>query len=140
MKKYEFIDHTADIGVRVFGNTLEEIFINAVSALSALLVERASGEEKEKPVSLEAETSEDLLVAWLNELIFLFFTSSFLCQHCEVKLTDEDNLKRLKGVFKGIDIDLKRTTMKVEVKAATYHNLHIIQDERGYSVTVIFDI
>ena len=140
MKKYEFTEHTADSGVRVYGKTLDELFVNAAGAVSSLLVEKAFGKPAERAFSLYAETFEDLLIAWLNELISLFFTFSFFPQKYEVGVVCEGKGMRLKGMVYGIDIDYTCTTMNMEVKAATYHNLRIKRDKEGYETEIILDV
>ena len=41
MKKYEFFDHTADLGLRVYGSSLAELFTNAGFALFDVLTDTA---------------------------------------------------------------------------------------------------
>jgi len=75
MKDYEYIEHTADVAVRVYGNSLEELFRNAAQATFSLITDYTPSEDKERDIDLEGKTLEDLLVNWLNELISVFFAS-----------------------------------------------------------------
>ena len=68
---YEFFDHTADIGVHVYGTTLVELFRNAALAMYEAMGRLVKGEERRvKSVRLEAATIEDLLHDWLGELLY----------------------------------------------------------------------
>ncbi|MBU0896652.1 MAG: archease, partial [Candidatus Omnitrophica bacterium] len=69
MENFEFIEHTADIGVRVYGKSLEDLFQNCAQTLFSLLIDHKPAEKIEERIILEAETQEELLVTWLNELI-----------------------------------------------------------------------
>lgn len=140
MKKFEFIEHTADIGVRVYGKTLEELFLNSACALLGLLAETPEKGDKKKKIQLETETLEDLLVNWLNELISLLFADKFLPRSFEIKITTEDNLKKLQAEFEGIDFDPYVNKINMEIKAATYHNLKIKQEKDRFKAEIIFDI
>lgn len=135
-KKFEFVGHTADIAVKVYGATKEELFSHAAEALGELLVENAVGRPATRIMSFEAETDEDLLVDFLNELISLFFTFSFLGRKYSFLFRDH----RLEAVVEGIDIDPAGTIMNREVKAATYHDLLIRESNEGFAVMIVFDV
>ena len=79
MKRYETFDHTADLGVRVFGRTCEEVFANAAFALFDLLTDLGKVQESlSYEIRLQAADREDLLVRWLSELLFLGESSGYL--------------------------------------------------------------
>ena len=68
---YTFIDHTADVAADLTGRTLEELFASAAQALTDTLTERSQVHTViTQSVTLEAPTPEDLLVDWLNELLY----------------------------------------------------------------------
>jgi len=140
MKKFELIEHTADVGVRVYAKDLKELFKNSAQALISLLVNEKKENGKEKTVKLEAESWEDLLVSWLNELISLFFAEKFLFCSCDLEINENKSSKTLEAKIKGIDFDPYRNKINMEIKAATYHNLKIKKKESGLEVDIIFDI
>ncbi len=135
-KKFEFIGHTADIAVKVYGATKEELFSNAAEALGKLLVEKAVGRTATRIMRFEGETDEDLLVDFLNELVSLFFTFSFLGRKYSFLFKDHC----LEAEVKGIDTDPAGTIMNREVKAATYHDLLIRKSKEGFTTTIVFDV
>jgi len=136
-KRFEVIEHTADVGIAAYGSDLKEAFANAAYALFSLMVDlKQVGDTLYREVEITAENQEDLLVAWLNELIYLFEVESILFKRFSV---DELTETRLKSRCYGQAIDLLRHKIKLGVKAATYHMLKVEKDN-GSRVQVLFDI
>lgn len=140
MKNFEFIEHTADIGIRIFGDDREELFESAAGALFKLLVDYRPKKDSERKISLEAETFEDLLVNWLNELISSFFACKFLPADYSIVIEEKQNLKILHAVIEGQKFDPYENKINMEIKAATYHNLKIKEARDGFKTEIIFDI
>lgn len=133
--KYEVFGHTADAGVKAYGDTMAEMFENAALGMFSLICEPEKVEPRgEYQIELEADNPETLLVDWLTELIFLHETQFLLLSQFQVQLDDE----RLTAVVRGEAIDKERHELKMSVKAVTYHQLEINEDE-GY-LRVLFDV
>ena len=137
-KRYEQFSHTADIGVRVFGKTLKELFENAAFAMFDILadLEGLKGEIVQD-FELTAPNHEELLISWLDELLYNFYTKSIIFYKFEVGELSEDILKA--KVF-GRLVSKNRNRLKTEIKAATYYNLKIIKKDDYYEVDIIFDV
>jgi SHS2 domain-containing protein len=135
---YEYLDISGDAGVRAEGETLEEAFVNAALGMYGLITDPEAVEEKEeRRAEVSRPAKEDLLVAWLNELIYLFDAYGFIGKKVEIKdLSDE----RLVSVIKGEEFDTERHEGNLMIKAATYHGLKIGKTPGGWAVEVIFDI
>jgi len=137
-KSFEIIDHTADIGISVYGRTLKELFSNAATALFSLIsnLEQVKATDT-RTITVNAPDRESLLIRWLNELIYLWDTEHFIYSRFEiVRLTS----KYLEANCFGETLDPSRHTVYRDVKAATYHMLQINRDNQGYQTRVIFDI
>jgi len=139
VKDYEIIEHTADIGIRVKGPDLKELFIKAAAAMFDIIAEKKSYSEAHQQQSLtltlNAENREELFVNWLNELLSLYAIKENIFCDFRFKFLDEHNLQA--EVF-GCDInDYKVNT---EIKAATYHQLRIEQTGSNWEAEVIFDV
>jgi len=136
-KRFEVIDHTADIGIAAYGSDLKEAFANAAYAMFSLMVDlKGVGDALCHEVEVTAENREDLLVAWLNELIYLFEVEGILFKRFRVgELTET----RLSSRCYGEGIDPVRHRIKMAVKAATYHMLKVEKGD-GFRVQVLFDI
>jgi SHS2 domain-containing protein len=137
-KAFEIVDHTADIGITVFGADLEQIFSNAAVALFELMTDTQTVEEKlQRDLRINDQDKEGLLVEWLNELIYIFDTEQILFRRFEIEsLTD----KQLRARCYGERFHPSRHKIVRGVKAATYHMLKLDKHEGGYTAQVIFDI
>lgn len=141
MKNFEIIEHTADIGIIAYGKTKEEVLINSARGMFYIITEEEGPFKIESsyPVTLTAETREDLLVSWLSELLYIFETKLVVLSKFEIKeLSDY----RLTGKVYGENIGQNSQRIKKEVKAVTYHYLEFKKDEvsKLWRARVIFDI
>jgi SHS2 domain-containing protein len=138
MARYEQFPHTADIGVRVYGSTLKELFENAAFAMFDIAADLEGLKSSiEQDIKLEAANPEELLIAWLDELLYHFFTKSIIFFKFDViYLTDTS----LKAKIYGRPVGQNRNRLKTEIKAATYHDLKIKKTDKGYQTEVIFDV
>jgi SHS2 domain-containing protein len=137
-RQYEFVDHTGDIGVRVFGQTLPELFQQAAEALTFIITDPQTIRIKEtRKIFLEAKTDEELLITWLNELVYLFDTEGLLFKAFEVLSVHEHHLEALAQGEIHVE---GRHPIKTAVKAATYHQLKILHHQRVWTTQVIFDL
>ncbi len=146
-RRFASVEHTADIGITVYGKTLEELFENAAYGMFSQMtdIEKVNPEEKVE-VQVEGYDKESLLVNWLNELLYLSATKKMFFSQLKIKNFQEtcDSLK-LNAEVKGEKINPKKHSLHLEIKAATYHNLKIKKIKRGdhlkgYQTTIFFDV
>ncbi|MCI4626800.1 MAG: archease [Candidatus Magnetoovum sp. WYHC-5] len=121
MGKYEILDISGDVGLKIIGYTLEELFINAALGLYSLITDvEGIVPTSTMDVSVEGEPVDILLVAWLNELIYHFDVDGFIGYSVK-------NVKIESGRFSaqvvGELFDERRHERRLLVKAATYHRL-----------------
>jgi SHS2 domain-containing protein len=136
--RFELVDHTGDLGVRVFGESLSQLFEQAAHALTFILTEPETIRLKEtRKIRLEAETDEELLITWLNELVYLFETKGLLFKTYNV-LSVHDH--RLEALAQGESYVEGLHPIKTTVKAATYHQLKIENHQGVWTAQVIFDL
>jgi SHS2 domain-containing protein len=137
MKKYEQLDISGDAGLRIWGKDLEELLTNAAEGLVELITDISVIKETEKrEIVVNSERNEDLLVKWLNELIFLFDTYGFVGKRFEVRLKNDT----LNAIVSGGIFNAENNEGRLLVKAATYHGLSLKQDNTGWEAVVVFDI
>jgi SHS2 domain-containing protein len=136
--KYKIIDHTADICVRVFGNSLEEIFIGSAKAMMAIItdVEKVNP-SREISIKARGENPEELLVKWLQEILYFHEVKKMVFKDFEIKI---ENGTRAVGKASGEKIDFDRHEFYSNIKAVTYHNLKITSSKSKYQVDIVFDI
>jgi SHS2 domain-containing protein len=140
MGRVETYDHTADLGLRVFAPDLNDLFRTAAAGLFDIIVVNRQDVHvvETEPVRLSADTTEDLLVVWLNELIFRSETLHRLYAQFHVAIDQPGCV--LEGTIGGEPIDRQRHILDHEVKAATRHGLSLRRQDDGWVAEVIVDI
>lgn len=138
VKRYEQFPHTADIGIRAFGVDLKELFENAAFAMFDTIAD-IEGLKKtvQREIKVEADNYEELLIAWLDELLYIFYTKQLIFSEFAIKELSE---KRLIADVSGRPVGANRNRLKTEIKAATYSGLEIKKSGDGYQVEIIFDV
>jgi len=137
-RAFKIIDHTADVGIVAYGNDIEELFANAALALFSLIAEPGNVEASLRfDLEVCGNDRESLLVAWLNELIYLFDVERILFSRFEIESADQVSIK---AACYGEHFDPMKHHMKTGVKAATYHMLELDRNGDGYRAQIILDI
>jgi SHS2 domain-containing protein len=138
---YQFLDHTADVAVRVTAASLDRLFEEAAAALTATVVE-ASGVRAERrvEVTLEASAPDLLLVDWLTELVYRFDTDGWLTARAAARVGRTGDAWRLEAACAGEPLDETRHRVKALVKGVTYHQLAIRETAEGVETVVVFDV
>jgi SHS2 domain-containing protein len=136
----ETFDHTADVGLRVRGADLNDLFRTAAEGVfDYIVVNRAEVRaEEHESVSLDADSTEELLAAWLNELIFRCETKHRLFSRFDVRVADDG--RGLQAEIAGEPIDRDRHILDHEVKAVTHHGLTLQRAGSGWLAELILDI
>jgi len=141
MKKFEVIEHTADMGIKAYGKDLSELFTNAAYGMASLITDLEKVNPKDvENITLKEENREELLVSWLNEIIYLSASKGRIFSKFEVSEIDD---RHLKAKIFGEEFDIDRHRIETEFKAATYHRLKISDSnlpEGVLQAEIIFDI
>jgi len=134
---YELIDHTADIGVRVYGCSMAELFEHAAFALFDVMLDTCAVKPAfEREFACRRDSIEELLVEWLGDLLYVFDTEHIVFSRFSVVEVDNRALiARAAGAY----YDPARHALKSVIKAVTYHNLRVHQTFEGCTATLIFD-
>jgi len=137
LKEFEIMEHTADVGIVAYGTSIGEAFANAGRALFSLITDLEDINEREyRDIELTAPEQDSLLVAWLNELIYLFDAEGMLFNRFDIT---ELSPACLRARAYGEVADTSRHRLKTGVKGATYHMLDV-DNSNGIRVRVLFDI
>lgn len=135
MERYILVDHTADMMVRAFGNTLEECFANAAYALFDQTVDLSGiGTSESRDIRVSGIDDEDRLYSFLSEMLFIEDCDNLILKEFEVSFDGDDVVCHAYGEI----LDRSRHRVRSEVKAVTYHMMEIDRDTP--SVTVLFDV
>jgi riboflavin kinase/FMN adenylyltransferase len=131
--RYEEVEHTADRALWVWGQRMSDLFVGAARGMYRLMagVDELAATQW-RVIHLEALDREALLVAWLNELLFLTETEHVVFADFSIgSLTDTTLTARVGGTA--------AEAIGTAVKAATFHGLELLHDDGGWSATITFD-
>jgi SHS2 domain-containing protein len=136
IKRFELIEHTADMGLKAYGKDLPEAFANAAYGMFSIIAELDSIKEMEmRRVEVSADDMESLLFEWLNSLLYYFDVETLIFKRLDIAEFSENHLV---AQCWGEKYDLARHRLKLGVKSATYHMLEV--DRKQNQVQVIFDV
>lgn len=132
------IEHTADLGIEAEGDNPAELFTAAAEGLYALIADPAGIEPKQAiSVAAAGDGWEDLLQAWLSELLAQFNLRGFIGERCAITRIER---VAVDARLEGEPLDLQRHRFHTEIKAVTYHDLRVWQDGGKWRARVIFDV
>lgn len=135
---FQSFDTTADTGLEIYGAGLEEVFRNALKGLFSIITDLERVEESEETeVNAQGEDWPDLMVTWLNELVFLQDARGWLFKDCYI---EELKPYTIKAICKGERFKKGKHRIKALVKAATYHKAAVEETPQGYKAVVILDV
>ncbi len=138
MKKYEQTDHTADIGLKIFGNSLLDLFANAGYALCDSLTDTSKVIPATKQTfCLQRDSTEELLVEWMGDLLYTFETEGLLFSRFNIISIDKNSLS---AEAEGEFFNSALHTIKNGVKAVTYHKLKIEEKNGLWLAEVVLDV
>jgi SHS2 domain-containing protein len=132
--RFKLIDHPSDAGIIAYGKNRKEIFENAAYGMFSLMADLNTVKPDQTiNVKVKASDAEELLVGWLNELLFIEETKKLLCKEFKItRLSD----KELEAQALGETIKPDRHTLYHGLKAATYNQLQIGKNQ----AKIVFDV
>ncbi|MFC1513733.1 archease [candidate division KSB1 bacterium] len=140
-KKFEVLDHTADIGLEFSAGTIEELFEIAAIGMFSIITDPGSTSTTEKiRIELSSSAHDLLLVEWLNELLYISETKKLFFSKFNIECKSSTDGVNIVSICEGEKISTIKHRFLTEIKTATYHQLFIKQSESGWKGRVIFDI
>ncbi|HDQ44331.1 MAG TPA: archease [bacterium] len=142
---FKILNHTSDLGIRVWAKTQVQLFEEAAIAMLTILVEKpdeALGIEKK--IRLEAESPGELLLLWLREILYLMENESVVYTQFQVEstnITEKDvSAYFLVANLGGFPSSKLRHEVCKEIKAVTRHGFYLRKNEPWWEASVLFDI
>ena len=134
MENYQFLEHPSDIKIRASGKSLPEVIIHAAEAMMAFLYDPSSEVTTKisENVTVEAESLESLLVNWLSDI--LWFSSTLHSKSVEYQIREFNKNKIVAQII------FTPSQAQDDIKAVTYHDLKISQEDHYWVADVVFDI
>lgn len=142
MKQYEILEHPADLKIRAFGKTKEELFFNALKGMTESLRPEMGEIPAKRKIKISSPDLGALLIDFLSEVLYLIQSNKEIYTNINFKkLTDPSTSSGQVAELKGIMTGQKVERFGEDIKAVTYHSLNIHQKEDGtWEATVLFDI
>ncbi|MCK5474151.1 MAG: archease [Candidatus Aenigmarchaeota archaeon] len=140
MKKFEYLEHTADAKFKSYGVRLDEAFSNAALAVFNIMVNTEKVEPKiKKEIKITGKNKETLLFDFIDELLFFLDSENFILHKVEkLTITEKDGIYNLKATALGDEIDKKYNVAGI-VKAITYNEMAITEKDGKWEITVVVD-
>jgi SHS2 domain-containing protein len=139
---YEYLDHTADVQCHTWGATLKDAFqvmipcmFNYMTDLSRVDIDPKATIELE----VEAHDMQSLLFRYMDEFLFRFCSDGFCCKQVTIIEFDREKFK-IKARGEGEKWDPSKHPQGTEIKAITYSNMQIIENDEKSDLFVIVDI
>jgi SHS2 domain-containing protein len=137
---YEFLEHTADLKFRATGKTLEAALSESAKAMFEAMAGKSKIEERqERRFTVVVREPETLVHDFLGKLIFISSTEHMLFGRFDLVLKEAIGYKLEVSAW-GEPYDKKRHRLVKEVKAVTYHDMKVYEDdEKGWLIEVVCD-
>jgi SHS2 domain-containing protein len=129
---YRWVEHTAELELQIDASSQEGLFADALHAFEELVGGDPTGEPARHEVFVLSEDPAVLLAEWLEELVFLAETQSFVPERLAALELDRGELRAEVQGRSGRPSQL--------VKAVTYHGLTVEQREEGWHARVVLDV
>jgi len=132
---YRALEHTADLAFELWATTEEGVLEQGMHAVLHTLTAGAELKpEASREVEVQGLDSEDRLVRWLNEIIFLCLVEGFLPCDTEIVLDGTDLRAKLRGEVEAHE------RIVTEIKSATYHGLFLHVSEAEARAQIVLDV
>lgn len=136
---YKFLDHATDAFVEVTAKDLHEAFLVTANAVINITLDQDKVEEKEKiEFSASGKDLRYLLFSWLEEITFVLITEGFAIKRIEFEIQKKEGYAILAKAY-GEPLDLKKHNFKVEIKAPTFYEMKIEQNN-GVFMRFLLDL
>ena len=136
--RFEVLEHTADVGLRVRGDTPAQVLEAAAEGLATLEGAWFPGRGAEREVRVEASDLGALLVTWLDELLYLRDAEDVVFGGFTIHMDDGS----VPGARTRVRVEPRgdRVLESAGVKAATYHGLRFERENGGWVADVYLDV
>jgi SHS2 domain-containing protein len=133
---YQILEHTADVRIFVQGDSLENLFSDAVYGMMEILKPQLDNQKQviRRDIAVEAVDTTSLLIDFLNEVL--------LSVHIHKEMYNEVIFKTLSPCsLAGMLCGFTASSFDEDIKAVTYHEAEVKEAEDGkWETMIVFDI
>lgn len=148
MKKYEILEHKADLKIRAFGKNKEDLFLNIMLAMTESQkpeIKKSTvpkqGEKAKRELKIKSLDLPALLVDFLSEILYLTQTNKETYNKLKFIKFKDSSASSGQAELEAEVFSQKVERFGEDIKAVTYHNLNIHQNPEGvWETIVLFDI
>jgi SHS2 domain-containing protein len=137
MRKYEFLEHVADIRLKIEADSLEELFSAAVEGMNEIACKKRDGileADVIEEVGIGAKDTTTLLINFLSDVLTYMHVNRAI--YTKIIFTELDE-KSLQATINGFHID----KFDEDIKAVTYHEAEVVKNDKGnFEAVIVFDI
>jgi SHS2 domain-containing protein len=130
------LPHTADIRIRVTSESLEGLFSEAAIAMMTIMYGRADSGTVQRTISVDSESTEDLMMDFLSEVLFVSEVDGLVFSSAVVSFSGNS----LTSTLQGEPFDPRRHRGGTEIKGVSYSGLRILKEDDGYVLDILFDV
>ncbi len=135
---YTLLNHTADMGIKIRGTNLIDLFESAGNALMhVMLGDNPRGETRSMEISVSGGDLADLMVRWLGEILYLFEGDDLVVTSVNI---DSLTPSQLEATLETVPYDPEIHEILNEIKAVTYHQIEVSNKGDIWEARVIFDL
>ena len=135
---YTLLDHTADLGIKVYGTDLKDLFEGAGRALMHLMVKaEIPSKTHSMKISVSGEDLADLMVRWLGEILYLFAGENLVVTSIRMGSVSSSHLE---ATLETVPFEPEIHEILSEIKAVTYHQIEVTEIADRWEAKVIFDV
>lgn len=133
-KSYTVLDSPSELKINVTGSSIKELFRNALIAMFDSVSPRYDESSLTKhSILINAPDQEILLIDFLIEALYLSDTHNEAYFDAHIEILSEHELK-------AVIFGKKVSGFAIEIKAVTYHDVHIKKISQEFSTNILFDI
>jgi len=137
-KLYRIIDHTADMGFEVKGDSKEKVFETAARAFFEIMwVTKDRRESKPEIIEVTGSDIKELMVNFLEEFLYLYDAKGLICTDINVEKVSKTKLNAIAWLKPFVE---KQNREILGVKAVTYHQLYIGEKNGRWTARIFLDI
>jgi SHS2 domain-containing protein len=138
---FKYLEHITDAYIEAWGDSLEEAFSYAATAVVNVMFEIKNIRGTSKTdFQVEGEDYLELLFNWLEKVLLLISIDNQVISSFEIKISEMDTKYRLTGWGMAESIDISQHNYRTEIKGITYHEMEVLQEVGQYKVRFILDL
>lgn len=141
MREFQYLEHTTDIIIEAYGNSLEIAFQNMAKGVVNVMFDIDKiRTTKEIQIDIKGDDLEDLLYQWIERILHIIFIDSVALSKFTIRIERISNSFILLGRSEGEDIDIEKHAYKTEIKGVTYHEMRIERAKDVWTLRALLDL